>query len=198
LGQTKPTGEAADRMYRESVVSTLDGFISRIRPWLLIQARKLCRNQSDAEDLVQEGCLRFLNAFAQVGTLPPENECEAWLITTMTNYFYDQCRRREVEKRRQTDPALEEITMGKGANPKSPYENPKSPYDQITDEAFAEAVKKLSPGLRSTFELFAAGNRYREIAQRQGLTVGAVGKRLSDARSKLKEIFSATFQQGEH
>ncbi|HLL52560.1 MAG TPA: RNA polymerase sigma factor [Myxococcaceae bacterium] len=173
------------------MVSTLDAFISRIRPWLLIQARKLCRNHSDAEDLVQEGCLRFLNAFAQLERLPPENECEAWLITTMTNCFYDQCRKREVEKRRQADPALEEVSVGQRANPKSPY-------DQITDKAFADAVKQLSPGLRSTFELFAAGKRYREIAQRQGLTVGAVGKRLSDARSKLKEIFSATFQQGEH
>ncbi len=168
----------------------LEPFIVRFRPWLLNKAVHLCRNRTDAEDLVQEAIARFLKAFSQVETLPPENECEAWLIITMTNCFKDQCRRQKVMQRGAEDPTLETLTMGQEPEPKGLA-------DTISDEDFAKVMKKLSPTLRATFELRAAGLRYKDIAQAQNISVGVVGKRLSDARDKLMKLL-APFMGGEH
>lgn len=168
----------------------LEPFILEVRPWLLNKAFSLCRNRMDAEDLVQEATLRFLKAFAGVTVLPSENLLEAWLITTMTNCFFDQCRKRRVEKHGAEDPAMENMTV---APP-----DPKPLYDNISDEDFAAVMQKLSPTLRATFELRAAGLRYHEIAQAQGIAIGVVGKRLSDARRKLLEMLSPLVGSGDH
>jgi RNA polymerase sigma factor (sigma-70 family) len=116
---------------------------------------------------------------------------EAWLITTMTNCFFDQCRKRRVEKQGAEDPALEKMTVGQQAEPKPIY-------DSVSDEDFTTVMKKLSPTLRATFELRAAGLRYHEIAQAQGIPIGVVGKRLSDARRKLLELLSPIVGIGDH
>ncbi|OJT23601.1 hypothetical protein BO221_16500 [Archangium sp. Cb G35] len=169
----------------------LEPFIVRLRPWLLNKAFHLSKNRTDAEDLVQEAIARFLKALAKVESLPSENLCEAWLITTMTNCFVDQCRRQTTEKQGAQDPTLERMTMGQESEPK-----PLS--DTISDEDFAVLMKKLSPTLRATVELRAAGLRYHEIAQAQNTTTSTVGKRLSDARKKLMKMLAPILGPGDH
>jgi RNA polymerase sigma factor (sigma-70 family) len=169
----------------------LEPFILGIRPWLLNKAFAICRDRTDAEDLVQEATLRFLKSFARVRSMPSENLLEAWLITTMTNCFFDQCRKRRVEKQGAEDPALENMTVAQQADLKPLY-------DSISDEDFSAVMKKLSPTLRATFELRTAGLRYHEIAQAQGIPIGLVGKRLSDARRKLLEMLLPIVGSGDH
>lgn len=176
---------------RRIVDPQIEPFILEIRPWLLTKAFSICRDRTDAEDLVQEATLRFLKSFANVATLPSENLIEAWLITTMTNCFLDQCRKRQAEKQGAKDPVLEKLTVAQQPEPKPLYDN-------ISDEDFAAVMKKLSPTLRATFELRAAGLRYHEIAQAQGIPIGLVGKRLSDARRKLLEWLSPIAGAGDH
>jgi RNA polymerase sigma-70 factor, ECF subfamily len=176
---------------RRSVDPQIEPFILEIRPWLLNKAFVICRDRTDAEDLVQEATLRFLKAFANVKSLPSENLLEAWLITTMTNCFLDQCRKRLAEKQGAKDPVLEKLTVAQQAEPKPLYDN-------ISDEDFSAVMKKLSPTLRATFELRAAGLRYHEIAKAQGIPIGLVGKRLSDARRKLLEWLSPIAAAGDH
>ncbi len=175
---------------RRIVDHQLEPFILGVRPWLLNKAFALCRNRTNAEDLVQEATLRFLKSFAGVSSLPSENLLEAWLITTMTNCFFDQCRKQRVERQGAEDPALE--------NTVAHASDPKPLYDNISDEDFAMVMQKLSPTLRATFELRAAGLRYHEIAQAQGIAIGVVGKRLSDARRKLLEMLSPMVGSGDH
>jgi RNA polymerase sigma factor (sigma-70 family) len=169
----------------------IEPFILEVRPWLLNKAFSICRNRTDAEDLVQEATLRFLKSFASVGSLPSENLLEAWLITTMTHCFFDQCRRRQAEMQGARDPVLENLTVAQRPDPKPLYDN-------ISDGDFAAVMKKLSPTLRATFELRAAGLRYHEIAQAQGIPIGLVGKRLSDARRKLLEWLTPLAGSGDH
>jgi RNA polymerase sigma-70 factor (ECF subfamily) len=109
----------------------------------------------------------------------------------MTNCFFDQCRKQRVEKQGAKDPVLENMTVAQQPDPK-----PLS--DNVSDEDFAAVMKKLSPTLRATFELRAAGLRYHEIAQAQGIPIGVVGKRLSDARRKLLEMLSPIAGSGDH
>ncbi len=168
----------------------IEEFIVRVRAWLLMQAVMLCHDKTDAEDLVQETCLRFIQSFSKLEALPPEHVCEGWLITTMTNRFYDQCRKRRVAKRREEDPALESISV---AQPGA-----KTRLESITDDQFASALESLTPLQRATFELYAAGKSYKEIAELQGIPTGTVGKRLSDARTRLKELLAPLAQMGEH
>lgn len=176
---------------RRLVDPRIESFILGIRPWLLTKAFSICRNRSDSEDLVQEATLRFLKSFASVGSLPSENLLEAWLTTTMANCFFDQCRKRRAEAQGAKDPVLENLTVAQRPDPKPLYEN-------VSDGDFAAAMKKLSPSLRDTFELRASGLRYHEIAKAQGIPIGLVGKRLSDARRKLLAWLTPLVGTGDH
>ncbi len=174
-----------------SVDHQIEPFILGIRPWLLNKAFAICRDRADAEDLVQEATLRFLKSFASMKSVPSENMLEAWLITTMTHCFFDQCRKRRVERLSAEDPALENMIVAQQSDPKPLY-------DTISDEDFSAVMQKLSPTLRATFELRAAGLRYHEIAMAQGIPIGLVGKRLSDARRKILEMLLPMVGAGDH
>jgi RNA polymerase sigma-70 factor (ECF subfamily) len=158
-------------------------FLARRRSWLMAQATKLCRSASDAEDLVQETSLRFIQRYAELMSPQSDRSCEAWLATTLTHLFYDQCRRRKVQAQGVQDPHLLEEAL---VTPEPP-----SPevYDTLTAAQFAEALEQaLSPKIRATFMLHAAGMPYQDISRSQGIPVGTVAKRLHDARAKLRDF----------
>jgi len=169
----------------------LESFIVEIRPWLRRQALHICRNRADAEDLVQEASSRFLQSFASLATLPTVNDLERWLISIMQRCFIDQCRKRKSEKQGAMDPTLVRLTMGQQSEPKRLSET-------IPDEAFDAAIEKLNPTLRTTIEMRLAGMRYHEIAEAQQIPIGAVGKRLSDARKKLLRMLTPFLGSGDH
>ncbi|HYO54797.1 RNA polymerase sigma factor [Archangium sp.] len=166
-------------------------FATRYRAWLLAQANHLCRNATDAEDLVQDTLLRFIQNFGQVEALPNERSCEAWLVTTLTHLFYDQCRRRRVQAQGAKDPHLSNEAVVETDEPGS-----RPVYDSLTDEQFSEALQALSPKMRATFELHAAGKKYQDIARSLGIPVGTVSKRLHDARARLREFLLQHIQSG--
>ncbi len=144
-------------------------------------AKRWCRNESDADDLVQEASTRFLQKYAQVANPESEASCLAWLATTINNLFFDQCRRTKVQVQGAQDPHLREeavVTI----EPLSP-----EVYDQIDEEMIDKAIQSLSPTLRTTYEMHVAGKKYQEIALALGIPVGTVGKRISDARAKLRD-----------
>lgn len=165
--------------------------VAQHRAWLLAQARNLCRNETDAEDLVQETLLRFLRTFEDVEQFPNEASCAKWLVTTLTHLFYDQCRRRKVQGQGANEPMLNEETVA------APEPSARPVYDMISDEQFSQAIHSLSPKVRATFEMHAAGQKYQDIARSQGIPVGTVAKRLHDARAKLRE-FLLPFTSGVH
>lgn len=161
------------------------------RPWLLAQAKNLCRNGAEAEDLVQETFLRFIRTFEGVEQLPNEASCAKWLVTTLTHLFYDQCRRARVQGQGAHGPLeVEEVAVAQ-----EPDARPI--FDTISDEQFAQALGTLSPKIRATFEMHAAGQKYQDIARSLGVPVGTVSKRLHDARAKLRE-FLLPFTSGMH
>jgi RNA polymerase sigma-70 factor (ECF subfamily) len=182
----------SEEMQGERSGQRAGAFATRRRDWLLAQARRLCRDVNDAEDLVQETLLRFIQAFEQVETTPGEHLWDSWLVTTLTNLFYDQCRRRQVRTRgaKEASPAPEAVEA------RAPEDRPV--YDLLTDEQFAQAVHALSPKLRATFELHAAGRKYEEIARVLDIGVGTVAKRLHDARAKLRELLLPHTGAGMH
>lgn len=168
----------------------LEPLVTRHRHWLLAQAKNLCRNAVDAEDLVQETLLRFTQAFLHA--LPDDRVCAAWLTTTLHNQFFVQLRKGKVQNRAKGDPTF---TAGL-ATPQDEAET--SLFERVTDEQFEQAVNSLSEKLRATFELYAEGKRLPEIASALGLSEGTVAKRLFDARKKLRTFLMTHFALGAH
>ena len=54
----------------------------------------LSRNQAEAEDLVQETCLRALRAMER---LRPDSNVKSWLFTILRNIWLNQLRQRKTE-----------------------------------------------------------------------------------------------------
>jgi RNA polymerase sigma-70 factor (ECF subfamily) len=63
-------------------------------PALYAAALRMCRNERDAEDLVQEALLRAYRFF---DTFEAGTNCKAWLFRILTNVFCNQYRERERE-----------------------------------------------------------------------------------------------------
>jgi RNA polymerase sigma-70 factor (ECF subfamily) len=151
------------------------------RGWLMSQALKLCRNETDAEDLVQETLLRFVKAFEDREPLPDRSTCVSWLTTTLSNLFNSQCRKQQVRKQHASDPVLAERAG------LAPEQSVASEFN-VPPEQLARAVSRLSPDKQATFELYGKGKKYREIASALGIQVGTVSKRLHDIREQLGKL----------
>jgi len=147
-------------------------------------ARNLCGNASDAEDLLHETIVKFIQA-ADTGKTPVEaRQCEAWLVRALKNLFTDLCRKKKVQEQGAREPSL-------NVEAASPQEYAADPiYDSISPEQVGEALDKLSPKLRETFKLHLAGKKYHEIAKLLGIPIGTVGKRIHDARERLHELLT--------
>jgi len=167
----------------------LEALLSERRSWLLSRAQHLCRTRADAEDLVQETFMRFLAAFGQASPLPSDAHCASWLISTMTNCFYDQLRRQRTRERGAADPAL---GMESQAAPE-----PGSAYERVSDAQLRQAVQSLSPKVRGAMELHVQGRKYREIAGILGVPAGTVAKRLHLAREQLHRLLVPLLRGGD-
>ncbi|MFY0567840.1 RNA polymerase sigma factor [Archangium lansingense] len=154
---------------------------------LMKQAKNLCGNDADAEDLVQETILRFIQEFGDKENLPPIPSGEAWLVRTLSNLFFGQCRKLRARVNGARDPAL---------SMEAREADPAPAYDAITSEQFSEALGTLKPKIRETFELRAAGLTYEDIANQLGVPVGTVKKRLHDARKRLREYLQTFLTHG--
>jgi RNA polymerase sigma factor (sigma-70 family) len=157
-------------------------FAEQRRGRLLARARNLCRNADDAEDLVQETVFRFLLHQKAKAEPPDPRSCEAWMMTTLAHLFFGQCRKRKVQEAGAKEPSLNNELVP------PPDLSAEPAYDALTSGEISEALHMLSPKLRETFEMHASGKKYHEIARFFGIPVGTVGKRLADARAKLREL----------
>lgn len=167
----------------------VEQFIKERRSHLLRFARNMGANAFEPEDLVQETTIRFIQA-VDSGRLPTDDrQREAWLVRTLRNLFTDQCRRQKVKMQG----ALELSVSEEAATSREPLSD--TTYDSITSEQISEALARLSPKLRETYELHLAGKKYHEIAEVLSVPPGTVGKRIHDARMKLHELLKKYFRK---
>lgn len=141
-------------------------------------ALRLCGNQADADDLVQETYERALKAFASYSD---RGNLRSWLATILNNLFIDRCRKARRTPRTEEIDELEVATPEQAAPPA---------WAQVTPAQIADALARIGDEFRSVYELHTAGRSYDEIAAKLKIPKNTVGTRLVRARKKLKEILS--------
>jgi RNA polymerase sigma-70 factor, ECF subfamily len=145
-------------------------------------ARRLTRNEHEAEDLVQETFLKAYRAFASFEMR--EFGIKPWLLKILHNTFLNRQAR---ENRAPTAADQKNLEQMYEATPSAsaPAGLPEVDYEQL-DEEVKQAIDTLAPEFRSVLLLWATMElSYQEIAETLGVPIGTVMSRLHRARQQL-------------
>ena len=141
-------------------------------------ARWLTRNTHDAEDVVQDACVRALK---YVGALRG-NDARAWFLTIVRHAFYDWCsRNRPAEIARDDGTAIEMAIDDAAIDPE------RAALRGAESKLLADAVAELPLPYREVIVLRELEElSYKEIARIADIPVGTVMSRLARARALLQ------------
>lgn len=167
------TSELARQRFAETVAPHLDDAYGL--------ARWLTGSGTDAEDVVQEACIRALAALDGARV----ERARAWLLTIVRNTAFTWLAKNRPKALVLTDdwPALEAAAVK--ASPGAP--DPEQALIAAADEAALEAaIDALPLGFREVVVLRDVnGLSYREIAAAIGAPIGTVMSRLARGRAHL-------------
>ena len=155
--------------------------------WLPEVARfalSLCRDEADADDLVQE---TFLKAYEAWDTYTPGTECRGWLFTICRNTFY-RGRRREGRQVICDDPELEALAAAAvhASARHGGYEDLFTRFD--LSDAIDRAIAALPEAFREVVLLIDVNDQsYETAAAMLAVPIGTVRSRLFRARRLLQE-----------
>jgi RNA polymerase sigma-70 factor (ECF subfamily) len=141
-------------------------------------ARWLMRNETDAEDLVQEAYLRAFTHFAGFRG----GDGRAWLLAIVRNSCYDRLKQKGV---REHNTAFDEAVH-------SVDQQTLNPETSLLLAERAEVVKESLADLPAEYREVLVLREleqlsYREIASIAGIPLGTVMSRLSRARQRLQQ-----------
>jgi RNA polymerase sigma-70 factor, ECF subfamily len=152
-------------------------------------AMSLTRNPTDAEDLVQEACLRALKGMTHSDI---KSDPKVWLFTILRNVWINQWRRRAK--------GPEFILLEKGRADGGPLQEWLSdererPEDHFDRNVVAGKIRLAISGLPEVFRevvvlRYFEGFSYRQIASILGCPAGTVMSRLNRARAELRTILN--------
>ena len=146
----------------------------------------LTRNRDEAEDLVQDTCVRAIKSFA---SLKSRNKLKPWLVVILRNVWISQLRKKH------TTPVMVEIDQVKILESEvastDPYEHLLSKKE---GEQVRAALERLPLASREIIVLREyQGLSYEEIAGTLNCPVGTVMSRLAKARAKLRTLLCSNF-----
>jgi RNA polymerase sigma-70 factor, ECF subfamily len=143
----------------------------------------LSRNSAEAEDLVQEACLRALRA---IDGLRSEGSVKSWLFTILRNIWLNRLRQRR------NAPDLIELDADENSvfEPADASQDPHAGYvSTIEREQVRSAIEQLPLDFREIIILREYEElSYQEIAALLNCPPGTVMSRLARARSRLREL----------
>jgi RNA polymerase sigma factor (sigma-70 family) len=144
-------------------------------------ARWLTRDRHDAEDIVQEACLRALRGF---GNFRGEDG-RAWLLTIVRNTCYTWMKRRRNQDAQMDADGDVETRESEEPEPHLAVSL------MIETEQLRSAIEELPPEFREVVVLKdLQGLSYRQIAQIVEIPIGTVMSRLSRGRQRLTHRLS--------
>ena len=141
-------------------------------------ARWLARDAHDAEDVVQDACVRALKYIASV----ERGDARAWFLTIVRNAFYDWLRRnRPAEIVPGDDEAIDRAVDPLAVDPEQ------AAVRQSDARALSEAISALPLQFREVLILREFEDMsYKEIARVADIPIGTVMSRLARARGLLQ------------
>jgi len=159
------------RAFGETVLPHLDAAFN--------YARWLTRNDAEAEDVVQDACVRAMRFFSSL----QDDDARAWLFAIVRNTWYSRVARRT---------RLAEVTPSDHA----PYERPDEALDPearlLQQRAVARvhaALEQLPVDFREVMVLREIeGLSYKEMASILRVPIGTVMSRLARARERLAAV----------
>jgi RNA polymerase sigma-70 factor (ECF subfamily) len=145
----------------------------------------LSRNRTEAEDLVQETCLRAIRAMDR---LQPHSNAKSWLFTILRNIWFNQLRQWR------TAPEIVELDLD-GNGPNKAADTGKDPHatyvSNIEQQQVRTAIQQLPVEFREIIILREYEElSYQEIAAVLECPLGTVMSRLARARAKLRDLLS--------
>ncbi|MCK4372432.1 MAG: sigma-70 family RNA polymerase sigma factor [candidate division Zixibacteria bacterium] len=159
-------------------------------------ALRLAKNQSDAEDLVQEA---FAKAYRFWDKFELGSNCRAWLFKIMTNIFINEYRSKS---RSPLQANIDDIDDNYLYGQLADSEMTENPEQTLFSKLFDDDVKKAIENLPDDFRLvavlsFLEGFSYQEIAEIADLQLGTVKSRLHRGRKLLqKQLFDYAVRNG--
>jgi RNA polymerase sigma-70 factor (ECF subfamily) len=158
-------------VFEETVLPHLDAAFN--------YARWLTRNDADAEDVVQDACVRAMRFFSSLR----DDDARAWLFTIVRNAWYSRVSRKAnvAEGTRLND--------GQDQRPDNALDPEERLLQQHTVGLVRAALEQLPVDFREVIVLREIeGLSYREIAEIAGVPIGTVMSRLARARERLQTI----------
>jgi RNA polymerase sigma-70 factor, ECF subfamily len=146
----------------------------------------LSRNRTQAEDLVQETCLRALGAMER---LRPDSNIKSWLFTILRNIWLNQLR--------QSRTAGEVVELDVDENSANQaVDTAKDPYAAYVSKLERDQVRQAIEQLPLEFREILLLREYEELSYEEISSLlecppGTVMSRLARARSKLRDLLLA-------
>ena len=181
-GQTEAAARSGRNDHPRTCID-LGEYVDSLYSYALI----LSRNHSEAEDLVQETCLRALRATQR---LRPDSNIKSWLFTILRNIWLNHLR----QSRRALELVDSDDVGENHAN--NPVDTAKDAYatyiSNMAHEQVRHAIEQLPLEFREIILLREYGElSYEEIAILLCRPAGTVMSRLARARSKLRDLLLA-------
>ncbi len=182
-------------MEQEAEAKKLRRFEEQILPYLdaLYRAAwRLTGKGPEAEDLVQETCLR---AFQALDQLRHEGAAKAWVFSILRSVFLRQARRNPTPPALMSLEDLEASFLMPGQVLRDLYEN-YSPRPELLSREIRQALLALPLPYREAIILaHVAGFSYREMARILEIPIGTVMSRLFRARRMLRTSLREAIQR---
>jgi RNA polymerase sigma-70 factor, ECF subfamily len=184
-----PSEAAASALSLDPAATSFESLFAAVFRVAFGVAMRLCRNQADAEDLVQDAALLAHRAFA---TFMPGTNFRAWFLKILTNCYYSKRRR---EKSRPVTSDLDDTPdlyiyarSGEAGFPTQGPDPAAELLDALGTERVVAAIRRLPEEYRIVSTLyFMEDLSYEEIARILECPVGTVRSRLHRGRKMLQK-----------
>jgi len=150
--------------------------------FLYTVAYRLTGNRSDAEDVVQEVCVR---AYTHLATLRTLDQPKSWLLKIAYRVFVDGLRRRTRSPVRAT---AEDFDSTRSSDEPSPEERAEA---ELAERRLLGALAKLDREQRALLALHVEGYTLAELEAMTDLSADVLKARLYRARVRLGKLLAA-------
>src|SRR5581483_2460143 len=195
VGPSHPRGRVATMADQATFAEQAMPFMDS----LYAAARRMTRNDADAEDLLQE---TYLKAYRGFGGFEQGTNLKAWLYRILTNTFINSYR---AKKRRPEESDVDDVEdlylyrrLGGAELAAAGRSAEEDLLDSYTDDEIKQAIESLPEQFRMAVLLAdVEGFSYKEIADILGIPIGTVMSRLHRGRKGLqKKLWEFAVERG--